>query len=67
MCADEIELWMEAADARDEMLFQEKVKIYPMLSRHDKAAIDARRSALRTSDYAWHDKLRIPVDLRKRR
>jgi hypothetical protein len=67
MCADEIELWFEALDAREETGFQEKMKVDPMTTRHDKPAIDARRNALRASEYRFHDKLRIAVDLRKLR
>jgi len=65
MCADEIELWFEAISAREEMAFQEKMNVDPLTNRHDKPAIDARRNALRSSKYRWHDALRLDVDLRK--
>lgn len=64
MCPDEIELWVEAINARDEIIFQEKMQVDPLTNRHDKPAIDARRIALRSSKYRWHDFLRLPVDLR---
>jgi len=67
MDGDTIELWMEAIDAREELEFQEQMKITPLTNRHDKPAFDARKAAIRASEYRWHDKLRMAVDLRKMR
>lgn len=67
MDGDEIELWTEAIDARDEYKFQEAMSFENTKRRYDKTMSDSRRNAIRSSEYRWHDKLRIPVDLRKLR
>jgi hypothetical protein len=67
MCADEIDLWFEAIDARDESEFQQEMNLDNMRREYSKQIIESRRKAIRDSEYKWHDKLRLPVDLRKLR
>lgn len=67
MCADEIELWLEALHARDELDFQARLNEGNLSRRFDNELHRARRMARIQSDYTWHDKLRLPVDLRKRK
>lgn len=67
MDAHEVDLWFEAIDARDELEFQREMNLDNMRREYPKSVFAERRKALRDSEYRWHDKLRLPVDLRKLR
>lgn len=67
MCQHELDLWFEAIDARDEHEFQQEMNLDNMRREYPKSVFAERRKALRDSEYRWHDKLRLPVDLRKLR
>jgi len=67
MDAHEVDLWFEAIDARDELEFQQEMNLDNMRREYPKSVFAERRKALRDSEYRWHDKLRLPVDLRKLR
>lgn len=67
MDGDDLELWGEAIDAREELDFQNAMNFENTKRLYDKRLSESRRSALRTSEYRWHDKLRLPVDLRRSR
>jgi len=67
MDAHEVDLWFEAIDARDELEFQREMNLDNMRREYSKQIIESRRKAIRDSEYKWHDKLRLPVDLRKLR
>lgn len=67
MDTDDAELWAEAIEAREESDFQEAMSFENTKRLYDKRLSEARRSALRKSEYRWHDKLRLTVDLRKLR
>lgn len=64
---DEVDLWIEAIDAREELEFQEELSMQNLEKAFEKNIMEARRRAKRDSEYKWHDKLRIEIDLRKLR
>lgn len=67
MCSEEAALWMDAIDAREEMDFQTAHSLDPVKFSTTKQGADVRRKILRESEYRWHDKMRMTVDLRRLR